>query len=99
MGQTLPADFLDVFSPLKRNNIDPEPSGERKEKRLKESTTKFDKSTRGASKRFSTVIIHDDKKENPYNHSTRRDEIRTKEHEMDEEAMKLLTPKGNFPRD
>jgi len=94
LGQTLPADFLDVFSPLKRNN-----SGERKEKRLKESTNKFDKSTGDASKRFSTVIIHDGKKEKPFNHSTRRDEIRTKEHDMDEEAMKALTQRGNFPRD
>jgi hypothetical protein len=89
LGQTLPADFLDVFSPLKRNNSDPEFNGERKEKRLKESTTKFDKSTRDAGKRFSTIISHEGKKEKPFNHSTRRDEIRTKEHE--------LTQKGNFP--
>jgi hypothetical protein len=95
-GQTLPMDLLDVFSPLKRKDGETDSGGERKEKRLKESTAKLEKSTREGSKRFSAVINVDGKKEKFVNNSTRRDDIRVKDREMDRETMKALTQKGYF---
>jgi hypothetical protein len=88
----LPADMLDVFSPLKRKDFESD-NAERKEKRMKESSNAFDKSTR-ANKRFSTVIDSNEKtdktKEKHLNRS-KRDDIRIKEREMDKEALKALS--------
>ena len=91
-------DVLDIFSPLKRKESEIEIAGERKEKRLKEATTNLDKSTRDVNKRFSTVINADGKKEKSINHSTKRDDIRMKEREMEKESMKALTQKGSSPQ-
>jgi hypothetical protein len=88
----LPEDVLDVFSPLKRKEIDSADDSERKEKRLKESTNKLEKSTRGVSKRFSTLVDTDRKKDDGIR-VTRRDEMRLKERDMEKEAMKALTSK------
>jgi hypothetical protein len=88
-------DVLDIFSPLKRKESEIEIAGERKEKRLKESMTNLAKSTRDVNKRFSTVINADGKKEKSTNHSTKRDDIRIKEREMEKESMKALTQKGS----
>lgn len=88
----LPADMLDVFSPLKRKDFGSD-NDERKEKRMKESSNAFDKSTR-ANKRFSTVIDSNEKADKTKEkHLTRskRDDIRIKEREMDKEALKALS--------
>jgi hypothetical protein len=96
-NRELPADVLDVFSPLKRKDVDSE-NTERKEKRMKESSNGLDKSTRGATKRFSTVIDSNEKndktKEKLLSRS-KRDDIRSKEREMDKEAVKALSIKSS----
>ena len=81
-------DVLDVFSPLKRKGSDSE-SGERKEKRLKESTTNPEKSR--STKPFSPVQDIDGKDNKIASRSIRRDDkIRSKEREMEQEAAKAL---------
>jgi hypothetical protein len=96
-NRELPADVLDVFSPLKRKDLDSE-NTERKEKRMKESSNGLDKSTRGTTKRFSTVIDSNEKndktKEKLLSRS-KRDDIRSKEREMDKEAVKALSTKSS----
>jgi hypothetical protein len=96
-NRELPADVLDVFSPLKRKDVDSE-NTERKEKRMKESSNGLDKSTRGGTKRFSTVIDSNEKndktKEKLLSRS-KRDDIRSKEREMDKEAVKALSTKSS----
>ena len=89
----LPVDMLDVFSPLKRKDVGSD-NADRKEKRMKESSNGLDKSTRGNNKRFSTVIDTNEKidktKEKQLKRS-KRDDMRSKEREMDKEALKALS--------
>jgi hypothetical protein len=95
-NRELPADVLDVFSPLKRKDVDSE-NTERKEKRMKESNG-LDKSTRGGTKRFSTVIDSNEKNDKTREKllsRSKRDDIRSKEREMDKEAVKALSTKSS----
>jgi hypothetical protein len=89
---SLPADMLDVFSPLKRK-VDSTDDVERNEKRLKETTNKLEKSTRGVSKRFSAVVDPDGKKERVLRPKP-VDAMRVKERAMEKEAIKALTSKN-----
>ena len=87
-----------MFSPLKRK-VDSDDPVERKEKRLKESITNLGKST---NKPFSGVVNADGKKGKSIRQSTRHDELRTKEREMEKETGKALLAKkesqGLYPR-
>jgi hypothetical protein len=92
-GQTI--DNLDVFSPLKRKDEgDVETAAERKEKRLKESIANLTRST--STKRFSTVIDTDHKKEKSPVNTVKSDDLRLKEREMEKDTAKALSHKG-FP--
>ena len=96
LGPSVPNDVLDIFSPLKRKENEPETSGERKEKRLKDSANNLNKSIKDVSNRFSTVVNAQGKKDKLLNHSTKREDMRLKEREMEKEAMKALTQKGSL---
>jgi hypothetical protein len=85
--------MLDVFSPLKRKEVDStDDAGERKEKRVKETTSKLEKSTRGVGKRFSTATDPDGKKGRTLRPRP-ADAMRVKEREMEKEAIKALGSK------
>lgn len=93
MKDDITTNVLDVFSPIKRKESDGENAVETKQKRPKDSALTIGKRS---PKRFSTVIDPDGKKTKP-DQSTKRENIRTKELEMDLEAAKALTSKGIFP--
>jgi hypothetical protein len=82
-------DVLDVFSPLKRKGSGSD-SGERKEKRFKESTSNPEKPR--TAKPFSSVHDIDGKDLKIAGRSIRRDDkIRSKEREMEQEAAIALS--------
>ena len=87
------APVMDVFSPLKRKEVDPDiDTGERKEKRMKESISTLSKSTH---KRISAAIVDIAK---PKSSNTHRDEIRSKERQMEKDSMKALTLKSKLDK-
>ena len=86
--------ILDIFSPLKRKEVDSDTHPtERKEKRIKESTSSnLAKSTN--TKRISTATI--DTTTKPKSPDLHRNEIRSKERQMDKDALNALTSKSKL---